>query len=692
MHLDCCTNQGVTHEESYLRASSRRTQLKYDSSDFTIGPRVGGSQGCDPPTQGVELSAVASPGVGVGDAGVSVGTTLVLVGDLFVNNIVRAVVASGGCLGCGDRAGGQVRGGVSGLSVRRDRVVGDVTSGLTRLLLALGFLAVSQRTGLQGSPAVGGALAPVLRGQAVRRRSSSPRRALGRRRRRCRCRRRRPRGNDRRRRDAVRRRTGGPRGAHRLGAGCVRAGPHRLGHPVKVAAVDEDTRTTTSVEAHGLTSLVERDGHQRHSNHLRGVKVVAHLRRPEGSDVPRVGESVVDVLDGEIVDSDADDRLFRGSDVLAHLVSCLLVREVGPVEDLDCERVHTLHLVVHDLVRRSELQDVVPVEARLGCTGVDAIDVPLLVTHSLHQPVPRKGLSGEAERAIQKGRLDQRRGAVDRRRVDDNRILATREKRKVRDGAVEVLDTDRLGAGHNIRAGCCGTSLERSGGSRDRLVVLGVNPPGRESVVATTGVFACYQFLKRDQGRVSGTVTSRGAAQGGDSGFVGHVDGDGGLFCRNARRLCGVRAAPGKSGHEHQDASDQAGLCGTLHERTPFLLVVGPLPGGDEGSDPRLHRHENGEDEEWSDVEAAGQTDVCQDSKRKDANDGYEKPVVVLVVFEPEEPLCNRAKDGEDDQEYEELPETSEEETCSVSESRCVEHEATLVAACDANTQHANGE
>ena len=634
MHLDDCTNQRLTHEKSYLRASSRRTQLKYDSSDFTIGPRVGGSQGCDPPTQGVELSAVASPGVGVGDAGVSVGTTLVLVGDLFVNNVVRAVVASGGCLGCDDRTGGQVRGGVSGLSVRRDRVVGDVTSGLARLLLALGFLAVSQRTGLQGSPAVGGALAPVLRGQAVRRRSSSPRGARGRLRRRCRCRRRRPRRNDRRRRrrrDAVRRRTSGPRGAHRLGAGCIRAGPHRLGHPVKVATVDEDTGTATSVEAYGLTSLVERDGHQRHSNHLRGVEIVAHLRRPEGSDVPRVGESVVDVLDGEIVDSDAHDRLFRGGDVLAHLISCLLVREVGPVEDLDCECVHTLHLVVHDLVRRSELQDVVPVEARLGCTGVDAIDVPLLVTHSLHQPVPRKGLSGEAERAIQKGRLNQRRGAVDRRRVDDNRVLATREKREVRDGAVEVLDTDCLGAGHNIRAGCCGASLECSGGSGDRLVVLGVNPPGRESIVATTGVFACYQFLERDQGRVSGTVTSRGAAQGGDSGFVGHVDG-GGLFCRNARRLCGVRAAPGKSGHEHQDASDQAGLCGTLHERTPFLLVVGPLPGGDEGCGPGLHCHEGGEEQEWNDVRSDGQVTGGHESDKEGEHDDRQDNGVVLLL------------------------------------------------------------
>jgi len=217
---------------------------------------------------------------------------------------------------------------------------------------------IRQRSGPQGGPAVVRTLGPVLRIVATVRDASRGRR---------------------RRSGAVRRRSGHTRRALRLVAGTIGlAGPHRLRHPVKVTAVDEDTRATTSVEADRGSLVVELDGHQRHAHHALCVEVLAHRRGLCSTRLSCVDEAVVDPLDGELFDSHADCSFHIRGDVLAHFISCLRVREVGPVEDLDCERIDTLDLTIHHLVRLSELEDVVPREARLGRPCVDAIDVPLL--------------------------------------------------------------------------------------------------------------------------------------------------------------------------------------------------------------------------------------------------------------------------------------------------------------------------
>ncbi len=231
-------------------------------------------------------------------------------------------------------------------------------------------------------------------------------------------------------------------GLGRRSAGRVRAHPHCFGHPVKVRAVDEDARTTASVELRRLTSFVEQERHQRHANHTLRVEVVAHLRILACTDVHRVGEAVVDVLNLQFLDGRLDDRLDLRRDVLAHLVPNLLSREIGPVEDLDCERVEADDLVTLDGIDAGEAQNVIPVETSLSSSCVDAVDVPLLVTNSFHQAGPGERLCREAQAAIQErsgvgvgGRVEHHGGS---------RVASV--KRQRRDGTVEVFDTDLIGA------------------------------------------------------------------------------------------------------------------------------------------------------------------------------------------------------------------------------------------------------
>ena len=71
---------------------------------------------------------------------------------------------------------------------------------------------------------------------------------------------------------------------------------------------------------------------------------------------------------------------------VGHLVS-------GDVEHQDGEGVDSLDLsIVTNAVRLSKLEDVVPVEPRLGGVGIDAVDVPLLATDSINEACPCEGV------------------------------------------------------------------------------------------------------------------------------------------------------------------------------------------------------------------------------------------------------------------------------------------------------------
>ena len=513
---------------------------------------VGGLQRGSPPTMSAILAARTTIRRRTADVGRSTSAANIAAG---VGTVVwgsRLAVASGCCTGSDNRACRKIRGDVSRLGARRHRVVGNVSSGFSRRQLVQAQVPSRQRTRLKRGPAVVRALGPVLRREARRGRAGDGR--------------------------AIRRRTSGPRGAHRLGARCVRTLPHCHGHPVKVPTVDEHPRAPTSVEAHRPSVCVEGDGHQRHPDHLLCVEVVTHLRKPEGPRVPGVDEPVVDELHREIVDSDADGLLHVRGDVLAYLVpnlcpSCLVV-EVRAVEDLNRERIHPRHLAVDDLVHRSELENVIPREPRLGRTCVDAVDVPLLGAHTLHQSGPREGLSGVAKRTVQQIRLNQRRRSRVAGGVDDGGVFTLRNKREVADGTVAVLDANRFSSGRDVRTGRCDASLQGIAGSRHGLLVLGVDTPGLEGCVAATRVSARHQVVERGQGHVRGTIASPVAAQGGNRGRVGHVDrggsGAGRAVRRRRGRGGGIGGAPSEGGHEHQGAGQQAELSGALHERTSF--------------------------------------------------------------------------------------------------------------------------
>lgn len=317
--------------------------------------------------------AVVLPREGVGDTCVTLRSTVVLVCHLLIDNVVGRVLGRlpvgpvvRRCAGGGDCVCRQVGRGVTRPGTLGYLVVDDIAARLAGLLLPLGFLAVGQRAGSQGDPTIFlGRLAPVL---VVVGRVAV---CLALARRRCR-------------RVAVRRGAFHALGALGLFAALALAEPHRLRHPMQVTAVNEDTGAATSVEADRLTT-VEDEWHQGHADHLGGIEGVPHLGKRLGANVSRIHEAVVDPLDRELLDRQADDRLLLGGDVLAHLVVHLLVREVGLVEDLDCKGIGAPDLVIDDLVRRSELEDVVPGEAREGRPSIDAVDVPLVVvTHALH--------------------------------------------------------------------------------------------------------------------------------------------------------------------------------------------------------------------------------------------------------------------------------------------------------------------
>lgn len=283
----------------------------------------------------------------------------------------------------------------------------------------------------------------------------------------------------------VRRSTDSAHGTLRFLAGVGLAVPHRLRHPVKVAAVDEDTRTSTSVEADRLACIVERDGHQRHANHALRVEVVTHARLGLRADIHRVDEAVVDPLDRKArphdvsalvengVDRDVDDLLDLGSDVLGDFGASLVVGEIGTVEDLNCQRVDAavVDLTVLHAVHRSEPQNIVPREARLGRTCVDAIDIPLLVAHTLHQAFPCEGLRGEAKRTIQ-----QRRGCRLCCAVDDEGRIGPRNQRKRELGAVVFFDTHLSGLVRGLLVGRAlvvrSANLERADDLRQHVVVV----------------------------------------------------------------------------------------------------------------------------------------------------------------------------------------------------------------------------
>jgi|GEM_PF-4630381 len=364
-------------------------------------------------------------------------------------------------------------------------------------------------------------------------------------------------------------------------ARAVGALPRRnLGDPVEVTAVNEDASTVVVVQTDDVAVLVVDKGQQGHADHGLLVEVVTHDGRLLGSGLEGVHDIPI-AQDRQLLDRGTDGLLHLGGDVARHAgpdgpFGCgshggLALRRLGGcaslgVVDLDSQRVG--HLTGLRLVVLGELQNVVPVEASLLGTSVQPVDEPLLAPHSLHQVVPGKGQRVVAERVVQ-----QRRGRRVVGRVGTERLLRVSSPDNGDDlgAAVGVLHANRAvlrgagrrgggrGFGRRRRrcglAGRVGTHLQGSNRRSDNRVVGRIvdSPLGQRVTLSRVGqgIGGRGDGAQNLSGRVSTETVHHGR--------VGQVD--------RVRRVGSgrARAAPGKGGHEHQDADHQAGLDDARH-------------------------------------------------------------------------------------------------------------------------------
>ncbi len=469
---------------------------------------------------------------------------------------------------------------------------------------------------------------------------------------------------------AVRRGADRACGALGLFAGVGRAVPHRLRHPVKVAAVDEDTCASTSVEADRLALVVELERHERQANRRLGVEEVPHLGGLVRSlvDVARVDEPVVDPLDREFIEAHADGRFevlegtrlaeVRRSDLVSHLP----FREVGSAENLNGERVLAglVHLAVFHAIDGGELQDIVPREARLGSPCVDAVFVPLLVSHALHQAFPGEGLRGEGERSIQQWRSGRLCGGV-----DHERGIASGDERQVELPPVVVFDADApiFRRGLLVLAvldGCA--NLERTDDLRQGGVVVGRLGSQTQfgQRIALAGV------LLRVGGGTDGVKHLLGVspAEGLDRCGVAQVDvrevGRAASLNGDARTSCEQEGGHHGDSRSCQDVE-------ALHEQ--LLSVVGPLPAEgdceqcdeDAGFDARPdHEDQEGHEAERDCAEVDPPQRRRDDSEeQRDEDEGAGK-LVVVGLGELVRPPPDEAHEGERADDGQEVAEATE--------------------------------